>query len=99
MTRQDALLIKADVRAEIIAFAGEPQYFFLGLVSRSWRGWFEGKKKNTADSQIVTSVPRAMAALGSGWAAGNGAWKCAATLGGMEVLDLLLEMYDPRDGA
>ena len=81
MTRQDALLIKADVRAEIIAFAGEPQYFFLGLVSRSWRGWFEGKKKNTADSQIVTSVPRAMAALGCGWAAGNGASKSAAKLG------------------
>ena len=40
-----------------------------------------------------------MAALGCGWAAGNGAWKCAAKLGGMEVLNLLLEMYDPRDGA
>ena len=66
MTRQDAVLINADVRAEIIAFAGEPQYFSLGLVSRSWRGWVEGKVKNTPDSQIVTSVPRAMAAVGCG---------------------------------
>ena len=81
MTRQDAILMNADVRAEIIAFAGEPQYFSLGLVSRSWRGWVEGKVKNTPDSQIVTSVPRAMAALGCGWAAGNGASKSAAKLG------------------
>ena len=37
--------MNADVRAEIIAFAGEPQYFYLWLVSRSSRGWFEGEKK------------------------------------------------------
>ena len=39
------------------------------------------------DSDVVTSVPRATAALDCGWAVGNGARKCAAALGGMEVLE------------
>ena len=58
------------------------------------RGWFEEGKKKTADSQIVTSVAHAMVALGFGWTAGNGAWKCAAKLGNMEVLNMLLEWSD-----
>ena len=81
----------------IIAFAGEAQFFFLGLVARSWRRYFEGDE-NKVDSEVVTSVPRATAALDCGRAAGNGAWECAAALGGMEVLEVLLEMSNPSDG-
>jgi len=104
-TRQDAvleeLLYKADVRAEIIAFMGgqlQP-YLFVGMVSKSWQKvFFEGKPRETADFHIVTSVPRAMEALGCGWAPGNGAWKCVADLGNIKVLNLLLDWSnDARD--
>ena len=85
------------IRINIIAFAGEAQFFLLGLVARSWRRYFEGDE-NTVDSEVVTSAPRATAALDCGWYAGNGAWECAAALGGMEVLEVLLEMSNPSDG-
>ena len=83
--------------ASIIAFAGETQFLFLGLVARSWRRYIEGNE-NAVDSEVATSVPRAAAALDCGWAAGNEAYKCAAALGGMEVLEVLLEMSNPSDG-
>ena len=50
------------------------------------------------DSEVLTSVPRATAALDCGWAADNRAWECAAALGDMEVLEVLLEMSNPSDG-
>ena len=56
MTRQDAVLINADVRAEIIALAGEPQYFFLGLVSRSWRGWFIHSSQVTIKTNLLAEL-------------------------------------------
>ena len=80
-----------------MAFAGDAQFLFLGLVAWSWRRYFDGKEK-TVDSQVVTSVPRTTAALGCGWVAENGAWKSAAALGGMEVLEVLLEISNPWDG-
>eukprot|EP00904_Undaria_pinnatifida_P001718 jgi/Undpi1/11547/HiC_scaffold_30.g13844.m1 len=91
------LFVSADVDASIIAFAGETQFLFLGLVARSWRRYIEGNE-NAVDSEVATSVPRAAAALDCGWAAGNEAYKCAAALGGMEVLEVLLEMSHPSDG-
>ncbi|CAB1104349.1 unnamed protein product [Ectocarpus sp. CCAP 1310/34] len=97
-TRQDAvlelLLYKEDVRAEIFAFTGgRPQpYLFVGMVSKSWRTvLFEGKPRNTAESHIVASVPRAMEALHCGWEPSNGAWKVVAALGNVQVLNLLLD--------
>lgn len=37
-------------------------------------------------SQVVTSVSRIREAVGHGWVASNGAWRCAAAQGEMEVL-------------
>eukprot|EP00904_Undaria_pinnatifida_P006473 jgi/Undpi1/2956/HiC_scaffold_14.g06333.m1 len=66
-----------------------------------WRNtFFEGIPRETASSAIVTSVPRTMEALGLGWKPGNGALKCAAGEGNIEVLILLLEsevLKDARD--
>ncbi|CAB1106910.1 unnamed protein product [Ectocarpus sp. CCAP 1310/34] len=75
---------------------GDAQFIFLGPVARSWRAYFDGKEY-TVDSQVVTS-PRTTEALDSGWEAGNSGWKCAAALGGMEVLDVLVERSNPWDG-
>lgn len=103
-TRQDAVLEvlrKDDVRVEIFSFLGsQPQpYLFVGIVSKPWQTVLsEGKPRETADSHIVASVPRAMEALGWGWVPGNGAWKRAATLGNIGVLKLLLGWSnDARD--
>ena len=98
MVRRAAALNNPDVRAETIAFSGEQQYFFLGLVSRSWRGGFKEGEKKTAYSQIVTSAPRAMTALAHGWTADNSAWRCAVKLGNMEVLNVLLDEIDAEVG-
>ena len=89
------VLHNPDVRAEIIAFVGGRQlqaYIFVGRVSMRWRNtFFEGIPRETASSAIVTSVPRTMEALGLGWKPGNGALKCAAGEGNIDVLNLLLE--------
>eukprot|EP00904_Undaria_pinnatifida_P010032 jgi/Undpi1/6159/HiC_scaffold_20.g08643.m1 len=101
---EEQVLHNPDVRAEIIAFVGGRQlqaYKFVGRVSMRWRNtFFEGIPRETASSAIVTSVPRTMEALGLGWKPGNGALKCAAGEGNIEVLNLLLEsevLKDARD--
>lgn len=80
--------------SEIIAFLGDAQFLFLGLVAWSWRRYFDGKE-NTVDSEVVTSVPRATEALDSGWEPGNRGWKCAAARGDMEVMEVLSERSTP----
>lgn len=49
---------------EISGFAGDlkVQFFFIGLVCRSWCQWF-AVDKITAEAQMVTSVPRVTAVL------------------------------------
>ena len=76
-----------------MTFAGEAHFLFVGLVSWSWRRYLDGNK-NTGDSEVVMSVSRITEALDSGWKAGNSGWKCAAAVGSMEVVEVLLERYN-----
>lgn len=70
------------------AFAGKEQFAFTGLVCLEWCWAHEGKERETADSEVVTSVSRATTAYDAGWAASEGAMKEAAALGEVGVIKL-----------
>lgn len=80
-----------DIRREIFDFMGgeQRQFLFLALVCGGWKDIFARDGKETACSQVVMSASRVMEAVGHGWVASNGAWKHAAALGDMEVLDCM----------
>ena len=88
-----------DIRREIFDFMGgeQRQFLFLALVCGGWKDIFARDGKEAACSQVVMSASRVMKAVGHGWVASNGAWKHAAALGDMEVLDCMTAPESAHD--